>query len=200
MSGRKSLDHETSVAIGKRIRAIRGSRTQQEFADLIGVDRATLANYEIGRRTPTAETMNTISDVSGVPLAELFFGEVRTANRSFREVETILAEEMEKRPGFLPRCAVSDDEIALLKMLRTFNGTALGRSFIDLIREMLGQYRRLDADENAPVIEPEDLDRLLDVAGRGRFAPGFDPVIQLIRHIAPPELPNAPIRAFERIG
>lgn len=41
--------------IGERIKTIRGSQTQQEFADLIGVGRTTLIRYEAGERMPDAE-------------------------------------------------------------------------------------------------------------------------------------------------
>lgn len=44
-----------SNGIGDRIKQIRGTQTQQEFADLIGVGRTTLIRYESGERTPDAE-------------------------------------------------------------------------------------------------------------------------------------------------
>lgn len=42
-------------SIGQRLKAIRANATQQEFADRLGVGRATLARYEVGDRTPDAE-------------------------------------------------------------------------------------------------------------------------------------------------
>lgn len=42
-------------SIGQRLKTIRADATQQEFADRLGVGRATLARYEVGDRTPDAE-------------------------------------------------------------------------------------------------------------------------------------------------
>ena len=37
--------------IGQRIKVIRGQQSQQEFADLLNIGRASLARYEVGDRT-----------------------------------------------------------------------------------------------------------------------------------------------------
>lgn len=59
-----------STAIGKKIKAIRKTKrlTQQEFADILGVKRATVSNYEIGRRSPHINELQRISERLGVPL------------------------------------------------------------------------------------------------------------------------------------
>ena len=41
--------------IGQRIKVIRGQQSQQEFADLLNIGRASLARYEVGDRPPDLE-------------------------------------------------------------------------------------------------------------------------------------------------
>lgn len=38
--------------VGKRLIALRGNRTQQEVAEAIGVTKASISNYETGKKTP----------------------------------------------------------------------------------------------------------------------------------------------------
>lgn len=42
---------------GARLRIIRGVRSQEEFAELLGVGRATLQRYEADQRTPDGDLM-----------------------------------------------------------------------------------------------------------------------------------------------
>lgn len=41
-----------TASFGQRLRLLRGDRSQERFAEVLGVTRAALANYEIGRTTP----------------------------------------------------------------------------------------------------------------------------------------------------
>lgn len=60
--------------IAKKIRILRKSRglTQQQLADLLGVQRATISNYEIGRRSPHLKELEKLADILGVNLE--YFG------------------------------------------------------------------------------------------------------------------------------
>lgn len=60
--------------IAKKIRILRKSRglTQQQLADLLGVQRATISNYEIGRRSPHLKELERLADILGVNLE--YFG------------------------------------------------------------------------------------------------------------------------------
>ena len=51
------MSEAINIDIGARIKQIRGSQTQQEFADLLGIGRTTLINYEGNSRVPDAELL-----------------------------------------------------------------------------------------------------------------------------------------------
>ncbi|MEU2340003.1 helix-turn-helix transcriptional regulator [Streptomyces sp. NPDC013172] len=60
-------------AIGEKIRVAREAAklTQEEVANRIGLDRPSIVLIEAGTRNATINTLLRISDVIGVPLAEL---------------------------------------------------------------------------------------------------------------------------------
>ena len=61
------LDNEK---IGKKIKILRTDRglTQQQLADLLGCKRATVSNYEVGRRSPHITELERIAKVLHVSL------------------------------------------------------------------------------------------------------------------------------------
>ena len=64
----------TEEKIAKKIKALRKTRglTQQQLADALGVQRATISNYEIGRREPSISDLERIGAALGVSLE--YFG------------------------------------------------------------------------------------------------------------------------------
>ena len=60
--------------VGKKIKALRKTKglTQQDLANLLGVQRATVSNYEIGRRSPHLKELQRIAQLLGVSLE--YFG------------------------------------------------------------------------------------------------------------------------------
>lgn len=60
--------------IAKKIKVLRKTRgyTQQQLADLLGVQRATISNYEIGRRSPHIKELARLAELLGVNLE--YFG------------------------------------------------------------------------------------------------------------------------------
>ena len=56
--------------IGKKIRTLRKTRglTQEQLAEKLNVKRATISNYEIGRRSPHIKELGEIARVLGVGL------------------------------------------------------------------------------------------------------------------------------------
>ena len=63
-----------SSKIGTKIRILRKTKgyTQQDLADLLGVQRATISNYEVGRRAPHIKELERIAKLLGVNLE--YFG------------------------------------------------------------------------------------------------------------------------------
>ena len=64
------------IDIGAKIKTLRKGRklTQQELADRLGITRATVSNYEVGRRSPHISELKRIADYFGVGVD--FFGVV----------------------------------------------------------------------------------------------------------------------------
>ena len=61
--------------IGQRIKVIRGQQSQQEFADLLNIGRASLARYEVGDRPPDLEFAYKTHVICGVNPLWLMTGE-----------------------------------------------------------------------------------------------------------------------------
>lgn len=63
-----------SNKIASKIKVLRKNRgyTQQQLADLLGVQRATISNYEIGRRSPHIKELQKLAEILGVNLE--YFG------------------------------------------------------------------------------------------------------------------------------
>ena len=64
------------LEIGKKIKILRKTRglTQEQLADKLRVKRATISNYEIGRRSPHIKELEDIAEVLGVNLEYFGFG------------------------------------------------------------------------------------------------------------------------------
>lgn len=62
--------------IGKKIKILRKTRglTQEQLADKLNIKRATISNYEIGRRSPHIKELEDIAEALGVNLAYFGFG------------------------------------------------------------------------------------------------------------------------------
>lgn len=59
-----------NISIGRKLRILRKEKrlTQQELADQLGIKRATISNYEIGRRSPHLSELRRIAEYFGVGL------------------------------------------------------------------------------------------------------------------------------------
>lgn len=56
--------------IGNKIKVLRKTRgmTQQQLAEKLGVQRPTISNYEIGRRSPRIKELKSIANILGVSI------------------------------------------------------------------------------------------------------------------------------------
>ena len=177
--GRKAFNIETSQAIGERIRSARGDRTQEEFASRIGVSRSALTNYEAGRRLPNDLVLSRIAEETGVSVNSILFGETKIPfEMYFKSVQNAMAIEASKRPGFIPKFMVSDDEYALICLFRLMIMDGDGWSLVD---ELIRFSERYLSDERALETTPPvqfgegHLERLKEARKRGVFDQGYDP-------------------------
>lgn len=71
---RKRVLLKLSNKIAKKIKILRKARgyTQQQLAEMLGVQRATISNYEIGRRSPHIKELARLAEILGVNLE--YFG------------------------------------------------------------------------------------------------------------------------------
>ena len=61
------------MSTGAKLRELRGSKTQQEAAEGIGITKSALAMYERDERVPRDEVKVRIADYYGVSVLFLFF-------------------------------------------------------------------------------------------------------------------------------
>lgn len=71
-----------STTIGSKLKTLRKGRklTQVELSERLGLSRATISNYEVGRRTPHLSELRRFAEFYGVGLD--YFG-VETVDESF---------------------------------------------------------------------------------------------------------------------
>lgn len=63
------------TTLGKRIRAVRGSRSQNVFANFLGISKGALVNYEHDRSSPNAKILMTICLLEHIEIKWLLTGE-----------------------------------------------------------------------------------------------------------------------------
>ena len=69
------------IAIGNRLRNLRGSKSREEIAYRIGISVSSLALYESGKRLPRDEIKLKISALYGLSVQELFFADQQTEEK-----------------------------------------------------------------------------------------------------------------------
>ena len=61
--------------IGERLRKLRGSRTQEEVADAIGITSAAISQYESGERIPRDEIKKSLAEYYKRTVNYIFFSD-----------------------------------------------------------------------------------------------------------------------------
>lgn len=59
--------------VGERLKTLRGSRSQKEVADAIGISQGAYANYELGIRQPRDSIKVRIAQYYGRTVGHIFF-------------------------------------------------------------------------------------------------------------------------------
>lgn len=142
---------------------------------MIGVDRATLANYERGRRMPNDAVLKKLAEISGHSIPEFLFGSPRF---DFKVVSARIAQDVAelaaKHPGYFPRWAISDDEFAIIVAMRLCQDMGL-----TIIETLASEAERVLASETeatgVPAYGESHVQRLRAAIARGHLMEGFDP-------------------------
>lgn len=62
-----------AAVIGKRLRELRGERSQQEVADATGVSKMAISKYETGLSIPGDDMKIALADYYGKTVEQIFF-------------------------------------------------------------------------------------------------------------------------------
>lgn len=67
------MDNLNAELIGKRLTQLRGSRTQAEVANALGISASALSMYECGQRIPRDSVKIRIADYYKKPVHKIFY-------------------------------------------------------------------------------------------------------------------------------
>lgn len=62
-----------AVAIGRKLKVLRGERTIKEVSDATGIDTSTIGMYEIGQRIPRDDNKITLANFYKTTVEALFY-------------------------------------------------------------------------------------------------------------------------------
>lgn len=135
---------------GERLRLLRGSYTQSEFAEKIGITRSALANYETGRTNAKAKVIRQIAvklDVS----------------EGFLQGNDVLPSDLAKTLGIADDFSqsITKDEQAILRMLRLCRNRSV-RAIVAIIIQNIIEDKSSTNDADLLLLE-EDLLRLYSI-------------------------------------
>lgn len=123
-----SSQHKDDAAeLPTRLRALRGERSQAEFARIVGLTRSALANYENGRTAPKPSILRQISERAGVSDSFLLSGEVRNEY----ELNLVVTGR-----GFINECHETPDELTIVRALRAVSPQTVETVLGLLIRDI----------------------------------------------------------------
>ena len=74
-SDTKGVIETDAVAIGKRLRELRGTRTIQDVADATGLGWSTVCMYELGHRIPEDRNKVVLAKYYNTTVQDLFYAE-----------------------------------------------------------------------------------------------------------------------------
>lgn len=89
--------------LGKRIRAVRGKRSQNIFAASLGVSKGALVSYELDRSSPNAKILMAICKLEQVDIKWLLTGEGTKYHENAEEIVTgVSPNDRAESPSQLP--------------------------------------------------------------------------------------------------
>lgn len=122
-----SQHKELEAELPARLRALRGERSQEDFARVVGLTRSALANYENGRTVPKPSILRKISERAGVSDSFLLSGEVRNEY----ELNLVVTGR-----GFINECHETPDELTIVRALRAVSPLTVQAVLGILIRDI----------------------------------------------------------------
>jgi transcriptional regulator with XRE-family HTH domain len=148
--------------IGERIRRIRGSLTQQAFADILNVKHPQYNRYEKGRVKPSHNVLEKIAGYGNVSIDWILFGSERGA---IGDERILLSKELGIPES---QAHISDDEMAIIKSLRALSrGDAI--SVLNLIIKKLKAGSEISKSYTEPIVE-----KLKEMVNAGEIKTGGD--------------------------
>lgn len=84
----------------KRLSVLRGTKTQQEVADALGISRARYAHYESGRNEPDLETLIRLADYFHVRVDDLL-GRSNFVNEEKQDYKSPMQDEIREIAEFI---------------------------------------------------------------------------------------------------
>jgi transcriptional regulator with XRE-family HTH domain len=137
--------------------------SQQQLAELAGVDKVTLIRIETGRGNPTVETLGKLATALGVEMADLF---PKAQRPLFPELpDTATQEERQGRRPWRSEAEeyirqneglLSDPELTYAVSSKLFNRS------VDRLAEVNEAIRAADRDEDFPLAELNEMERAFD--------------------------------------
>jgi len=151
------------MTIGVRIKAIRGSLSQKDFAIKIGAGQKSIHSWEVGHAAPGARSLEAIHRVFGVDIHWLLTGEGETYINKDREENNIpqVREPVEEYRIGAPRLGQAVDMLATI--LESGNDAFIQSLISHLIasKESINQMRRQNQQLSALQSELDDLRKRL---------------------------------------
>ncbi len=156
---------------GDRIREFRTKHrlTLKRMASGLGYSHVYLSNIERGLVDPSREFLKKLNEVYGLSSDFVLYG------YALDEVNSFIREAREKvaeygRMGAIPKASFSDDEIAIIKMLRRLSVSDSAQILKKII-----SLAESDSNISLSDYDRESLNRLKEIMKRGgRFITGFD--------------------------
>lgn len=128
MSQRKSSAQLADArAFGRKLRELRGAKSQGELAEIAGLTRSAIANYELGRSLPGKSVITKLAEALGV-------------EREALKAEPTVEDWEEQFRALGPPDSVSDDEMALIRLLRC----ALPDDAITFVKQLIDYFEAAD--------------------------------------------------------
>lgn len=161
--------------IGRRIRFLRGDLSQTAFAEIIGVSRAALANYETGRTRPNEKIIRAISEAWSASPEFILEGEVQNVE----ELATSLG------MGSNTPDDLSADEWSVVRILGVCDSETIQKAVEAIVKGFSKSDEAKELACKGTVIE--DLSRLLMVAEgrrdyqRGVRSANLEPMLDALR-------------------